>query len=320
MNILPDPARAGEIKFIFAKNLPYNTRLLLILVLLSAGLLFQIFISFWLGFFLVAAAIFLSLIHGYADKPVLTGPEKWGQVTPDEYEKVKIKQDEHRRWDRDFFDITNPQGAVSLIVIAMVCFVTWFCLVNSGQKRLALYWMADCLVVFLPHWFTGIKSFLTKDKLIIKIGLLKKAMELLSSPSDIQVLPMMSTRQTKDKGTLPMDARLMVRFINAPKYFLGMQIQISINSVEGKDYPYLYCVLIADDKEKVFKKNWEDIWRQDYRLTIEETRSEDVGVLVIRQRTTTNSGYYTNWKASKFIIETSLDIARRLLQSRDRAS
>ena len=47
----------------------------------------------------------------------------------------------------------------------------------------------------------------------------------------------------------------------------------------------------------------------------EETESDGVDVLVIRQRTTKRSGYHTNPKKSAYVVNTTLDLARRLLGS-----
>ena len=137
----------------------------------------------------------------------------------------------------------------------------------------------------------------------------------MSAPSDIQVLPMLSTRETREGGTVPMDARLMLKFLNAPEFFLGMQIQISMNNVQGKDYPYLYCVLIAKQEAKFFRKNKDRIKSPTRKVIIENSQSEDVDVLVVRQRTSRTSGYHTNVSAATTVVYTALNLARDLLKS-----
>lgn len=314
MKILPDPRRVEEIKFLFAKNITYKQRLALVVSFFVLGLVTQLLLSFWLGIILLAAATALSLIKGYSDKPVPVGEETWAQVTPDEYEKVKVKQAEHRRWDLDCFDITNKLGGFIFIVVGAVCWLVWFFLEAQGNSLAAFYWAADCVVILLPHWVSGVRTFLTRDKLIIKIDLLKHIMQLLAAPSDIQVLPMLSTQETEDKGRIPTDARLMLRFLNAPSYFLGVQVQISINTVEGKDYPYLYCVIIAKQEAGLFKKKHDIIYSlEPDNITFEETASEGVDVLVIRQLTSKTSGYYTNTRASSAIVDTAIAVARKII-------
>ncbi len=316
MSFFPPSQRQDDIKFLFAKKLAYKNRLWIVLILLITGILIESAVNFWLGLAFLVIGTGLSLITGYAVKPVIKrGAEKWSQVTPDEYKKVKARQEQLKKWDLDFFDITNPLGGFGFAALGIICilvFIFFFC----RDERLAVYWGLDCFVLFVPHWVTGVRSFLRKDRLIIKIDLLTQIIEYLSSPSDVQLLPMLSTLETERGGTIPVDARLMLRFLNAPEYFLGLQVQVSINSVQGKDYPYLYCVIIAKQEAALFRKEWRAAYESQHpNLTIEENKSEGVDVLVIRQRTTTSSGYYTNLKSSRYIVDTSLNIARKLLSN-----
>jgi hypothetical protein len=288
----------------------------IILILFIAGFIIQLILNFWAGFILLFIGTALSLIKGYASKPVIKREEeKWAQVTPDEYKKVKAKQEQLKKWDLDLFDITNPLGAAGFIIVAAVCFGVWVKLFFMGYDRLAIFWGWDCFIIFVPHWVTGVRSFLRKDQLIIKINLLEHIMNFLSAPSDVQVLPMLSTKETAEGGRVPIDVRLMVRFLNPPEYFLGLQIQVSINSVQGKDFPYLYCVVIAKQEAGIFRKNQDVVKCHFSNLTLEESESDGVDVLVIRQRTTRSSGYYTNLKASQYIVNCALDIVRNLLKS-----
>ncbi|HPB68567.1 MAG TPA: hypothetical protein PKU74_06645, partial [Candidatus Omnitrophota bacterium] len=287
-------------------------RLFLILALLTVGLLVQLMVEFWGGLFFLAAATALSLIKGYSAHPKSNGPEEWNQVTPDEYQKVQLKQKQLKKWDQDCFDITNPLGFFCAALCAGVGFLIWIGMMGSGQERLAGFWAWDTLVLFAPHWVTGVRSYLKKDQLIIKIKLLEQMMRFLSSPSDVHVLPMLATQPTKDGKRVPTDARLMLRFIPAPAECLGLQVQISINNVEGRDYPYLYCVLIGKS-HKFFDKADPFIKDAPRNITLELKAAQDVVVLVIRQKTTRTSGYFTNQKAAEYVLKSALDISWKIL-------
>jgi len=253
MTFLPDPQRQSDVKFLFFKKLSYMNRIYAIICLYSLGGLIQLLINFWVGLCFLFLATLLGLIKGYADKPKLKRGETWAQVTPDEYKKVKDKQKQLESWDRDCFDITNPLGLGVFVLISGVCFVVWLFLATNGYQTLARFWLWDIGVILAPHWLTGTRSFLKKDQLIIKISLLEDIMQSLVEFSEVQVLPMLSTRQTQSEAQVPIDARLMVKLVGAGDEFLGMQVQVSINSVQGTDYPYLYCVLIAKPKASLFK-------------------------------------------------------------------
>jgi len=320
LSFLPDPKNRADIKFIFAKSLPYILRFKIVLALLIGGIIIEFILNFWAGLILAAVGTALSLIEGYANKITLApGEERWAQVTPDEYRKVKAKQKQLEKWDLDLFDATNPLGIAMFAGTIVVCAGVWGFLFFSGQDRLAIYWALNCAVILLPHWITGVRSFLKKDQLIIKIGILENIMEHLSAPSDVQVLPMLSTHEVKEGGKVPVDARLMVRFINAPDYFLGLQIQVAINSVQGSDYPYVYCVAIAQEESAFFAKNQDIIERakllHEQQLTFEKKNTQGVDVLVIRQNTTKTSGYHTNIAESRDIVSSAFSLVCELIQS-----
>ncbi|MFH1046032.1 MAG: hypothetical protein V1727_03620 [Candidatus Omnitrophota bacterium] len=314
MNIFPDPQRQSEIQFIYAKKLAYHTRMRLVALLIFGGLIVQFLFHFWSGLLFLFAGTLLSLVKGYANQPEVERAEEWNQVTPDEYQKVKQKQKELAQWDLDAFDISNPLGFTFFAGLAIFCFFAYRYFFMHNLNRYAAYWAWDALVLFLPHWFSGVKTYLKKDRLIIKINLLEEVMEMLAPPSDIQVLPMLATQPVKEKSErAPADARLMVKILNAPEHFLGLQVQIAINSVQGTDYPYLYCVLIAKAGTNFFKKDHPYLLIPPHDVILEPKTSGDVDILVVRQQTSTSSGYHTNIRAALHIVDSALIIARKLI-------
>jgi hypothetical protein len=315
LKIFPDPERRDDIKFLFFKSTPYNKRLVVILSCIVIGLIVQLFYSFWLGLILLVLATAMGLVRGYDLK--IEGKrksEKWDQVTPDEYKKIEAKQKELARWDLDAFDITNPLGGAIFVVLGIVAFLILLVLLKQPGDA-GIYWALDCLVLLVPHWVTGVKRYLRQDRLIVKIKLLEKVIEELSRPSDIQVLPMLATQATQEERRFPTDARLMLRLVGAPAAFLGVQIQISINSVQGTDYPYLYCVLLARSEAGLFA-GWKDIVKEmpEFHKSIlpDEPRNEEgVDVMVIRQKTTQTSGYHTKPDQAISIVTFAVKVARR---------
>jgi hypothetical protein len=316
LKIFPDPERRDEIRFLFFKTIRYNIRVAIIVSCIVVGSMIQLFFSFWVGLILLALATAMSLIKGY--ELTITAKrksEKWDQVTPDEYKKVKAKQKALARWDLDAFDITNPLGATIFVVLGIAAVLIWLVLQNQ-PGHIGMYWALDCLVLLAPHWVTGVKGYLRQDQLLIKIKLLEKVMEELTNPSDIQVLPMLATQATEEDKRFPTDVRLMLRLIGAPAEFLGVQVQISINSVQGTDYPYLYCVLLARSEARIFA-NWRDIVKDmpEFRESIlpgEPRNEQGVDVLVIRQKTTQTSGYHTKPDQALFIVTFAVRVARRI--------
>jgi hypothetical protein len=336
MSLFPPPDKDGQIKFILAKSLPYKTRMSLVATLLLAGLGLQLTVSFWAGLAVLLAASLLGTVRGYDAKPKVVTGETWERVTPDEYAKIKLKADQLKQWDEDLFDITNTAGVLTFAAACAVC-VGGYLILASGFGFPFGYWIYvafDAVVVLAPLWFTGVREYLRKDKLIIKLNLLESVMKLLTAPSDVQVSPMLALAKTEEGKTEPEDARLLVKLVGAPTAFYGMQVQVSINSVQGKDYPYLYCVLIGKEGagllsgyERFIEKPKESLGSSltqfflrglglsGQRLVYEGQKNKDVDILVIRQYAQGNIGYTTSTENAASLVTAALGMAKKLLEA-----
>lgn len=333
MSLFPPPDKDGQIKFVFAKSLAYKGRMSLVLTLLLAGLAVQLAFSFWLGLALLLAGSLLGIVKGYDAKPKRTGVSKWERVTPDEYAKIRLKAEQLKEWDEDLLDITSTAGVLGFAGLLGVLVVAYLILANMfGFPR--GYWVyvgLDAVAVLLPHWFTGVREYLKKDKLIIKIGLLEQMIAMLAEPSDVQVSPMLSLEETEGGKKEPEDARLLVKLLGVPQEFYGMQVQLSINTVQGKDYPYLYCVLIAKagsrllDGYERFRPAQDNSFmgsltsflgfvKAKPNLVFEPDSKEDVDILVVRQEALRNTGFSTGPDAAAYIVNSCLNIARGLMR------
>jgi hypothetical protein len=88
-----------------------------------------------------------------------------------------------------------------------------------------------------------------------------------------------------------------------------------MNSVQGTDYPYLYCVILAKNTSSLFKRADELSVKIPYGIMHQLEHSQDVLVMVIRQMTTKTSGYHTNSRAALKIVQATVDYTRELLRS-----
>lgn len=333
MSLFPPPDKDGQIKFVFAKSLAYRGRMSLVAALLLAGLAVQVVFSFWLGLVLLAAGTLLGLVQGYDAKPKRTGAAKWERVTPDEYAKIRLKAGQLKEWDEDLLDITSTIGVLGFAGLVAVLVVGYLMLAGAFGFPPG-YWVyvgLDAVAVLLPHWFTGVRDYLKKDKLVIKIDLLEKMIALLAEPSDVQVSPMLSLEETGEGKKEPEDARLLVKLLGAPPEFYGMQVQLSINTVQGKDYPYLYCVLIAKAGSRLLNgcekflpaadnsfmgslSSFLGLGRGKPALVCEPDSRDEVDILVVRQEALRNTGFSTGPDAAAYIVNSCLNIARGLMQ------
>ncbi|GAH17895.1 unnamed protein product, partial [marine sediment metagenome] len=111
------------------------------------------------------------------------------------------------------------------------------------------------------------------------------------------------------KGSLPNDARILIKFKDAPSEFIGLQGQISINAVKAKKFPYFYVVIIAKHEFNLFEKFGKHSVK---KLVIERKKTGEVDVIVIRQKTTKTSGYHTDKSVQDYILVNGLKLAKGL--------
>lgn len=331
MPLFPPPEKRGEIAFVFAKSMPYGPRMAVVAAALLCGLAVQLLFSFWPGLLLLSLASALGMVSGYDSKPETGKEVKWERVTPDEYRKTVEKAEALKKWDSDAFDISNPAGTVVFFLAVLACVSAYFSLLARMElpEGFWKYLGIDAAVLLLPLWLTGIRDYLKKDRLIIKIQLLQQVMRLLEAPSDVQVFPTLGLLYGVGGKHVPDDARLLLKLLNAPEEFMGLQVQVSINSVKGTDFPYLYCVLIAKkgsgfldgyEKFKVEAEEPSGLMRfitlpglsSSYGPVYELSPSPEVDVLVIRQRADRNGGYSTSPEQAGRIISAALHAARGL--------
>lgn len=332
MALFPPPDKDGQIKFIIAKSLPYKPRMALIAGLLLAGLGLEVGFSFWAGLAVLLAASLFGMVQGYDATPRIAGVEKWERVTPDEYTKIKLKADQLKRWDEDMFDITNTTGALVFVAGVILCVGIYLVLAGTFGFPVGYCNLVglNAAVLIAPLWFTGVKEYLRKDRLIIKINLLEGVMRALTPLSEVQVFPMLALAETSEGKQDPEDARLLINLVGAPAAFYGVQVQISINGVKGQDFPYLYCVLIAkagsgllEGYERFLDKPSEssgmisDFFMRlvdpGQKLVYEAQKNPDADILVIRQLAEKNRGYSTGQKEADAIISASLEMAKKLI-------
>jgi hypothetical protein len=311
MPILPEPQRRGEIKFKIAKSLPYDVRFALIIGLLLVGVALQFIFrgSWWIGVPFLAAGTLLGLIHGY-DNKLRSAPahKEWVRVTRQQFAHVIELSEKSKSWDQTFIDITCLRGGCLFFVIAGLAGYVYYWLTQRQQESLATMWAVDAAVLVLPHWVVGIRSILKNAPLVIKIqNLLGVADTFPTVGKEGEELQYMLEIGETKAGKTPVDAKMVLMFHNGPPEFLGVQLQLAINNVQGTDYPYFYCVLVARPEFGLLKK-----YRSERlpNMTVESNHEGDVDIVVMRQTTTKTSGYYTKPADVRTIFLYSLAAAR----------
>jgi len=314
--ILPDYKQRNELKFLVAQDLPYNLRLLLVAALWALGLAVQAILAIWPGAAIILAGTILALTRGYSNEPRSRwgGKTRWENVTAEQFRRIIELDRESRRWDRSaWIDATNRWGCLTFLLLAAALFLgarrLWP--QSAGLARLCLI---DGFVFFVPFWVTGIRRLYHRTELMIRVHALENILRRLEEPDakDLSATPMLELRKTKD-GDLPLDVKLMVRFSDAPDDFMGIQVQVAINSVQNNKYPYLYCVILAKPGFGLAKWDLAPPPRAS-KILVKPSQTDEVELLVVRQKTTRRSGYHTNRAAQRRVFDAALEICRRNLR------
>lgn len=301
MKPLPDRERRHRLQFLFLNAMEYRRRLAASAALCLTGLGLQILwtaapiVVAFLTVPLLLAGTLLLAVRGFDLEPdgsSATG--SWERTTRERFAGARSHQRAVERWDSTFADITCPGGAALFFLTGGIVFVLYLFLAATADPRWGFYFAFDAVALLAPHWVTGTRRGWRPVGLARQIEALEVALAALEDRDRpaTQVQPMFEMAGEGDRRT-PVQARVFIRFPDAPEEFLGLQFQVSLNNVQGTYYPYLYAVVIARPSFGLLGQALDVIAVNCPGLTVEASPSEDAQAVVIRQPTTPTSGYHT---------------------------
>lgn len=256
--------------------------------------------------------VLLNWVKGFSLKPVHAMKLEWKEVTPEKIDQVNKHCQKLERIRSGEF------GCVIFILLAIFLFVFGVPFLKVFAKGVKNYFavialVIDSLVIFGGLVISGRRSVWIPNNLATKTAVIQRILHHPDFKKDptLKIIPYLEIGETKE-GSFPNDARILVRFKDAPQDFIGLQYQVSINTVQGKVYPYCYSVIIALPSFKLFEK-FKPVSLK--KLTIEKEKDSEADVLIIRQTTTKNSGYHTNPSMQDYIFSTSIKIAKKMLHA-----
>jgi hypothetical protein len=256
----------------------------------------------------VIFCLILNLLKGISVKRATAKKLAWQEVTPAKVDQIL---DQCRRIKKFR---SNDAGCIIGVIVIFIFFFSFGLPLIALIVRInfaVIATLVNAVILFGGLAFSGRRSAWIPRALDIKAGIIKR---MIGSPvikkfPQAQIVPYLEVGESKD-GSFPNDARLMVKFRGAPDDFIGLQGQISTNSVKGRLYPYFYIVLIArhgfDMLNKFGKRSFD-------KLVIERKKTSEVDVIVIRQHTTKTSGYHTNDTVQDYILQTGLQVVSDIL-------
>lgn len=256
----------------------------------------------------IIMCLFLNFIKGVSIKQTAPVKLDWKEVTPDKIDQVLA----HCRKIKKFR--SQNLGCFLGFVIVLIVF-GGFLFPLLGALALPFSLLAaiiDAVILFSGVVLSGRKSAWMPHALDVKAEIVKRFLEspMINGDPSLHAAPYLEIGHSAEGG-YPNDTRFLIKFKDASDTFIGLQGQISINTVKSRAYPYFYTVLIARpefrllDKLKSLKISLDNI-------TLEKKKTGEVDVVVIRQTTTKTSGYHTAPKMQDYILLNSIKIAKKL--------
>lgn len=242
----------------------------------------------------------------------------WAPVEDPWLERIQGLRKRGKTWDRSPWDITNALGCFGLLVaVGVILGLAFLSCRWLGQESLGEF-AVPALVLFVPFWFNGIRTVHDPSQLEKKGAALEIARATIQKVASgtFDFVPMVALREGA-RGKYPVDARLMLRPTQDDDTgFLGVQLQVSINTVQNVDYPYLYAVILGKDDFYVpdgpgllSATDWIEI--SGVKLVFERGTDRGVHFVVIRQYADKKGGWHTRANAIRTIAAVALDRAHR---------
>ena len=304
----------GVVIFHVWKSLVYPMRMALSCFFILIGFIIQYYnLTVFPGVLFVIAGNMLLLVKGYDGRIKLGSLDyngEWVKTDKEQLENIVQINKKAKKWDISAFDITSGLGVFFFIVSLVVLFI----ILSSGifaSEDLSAILAANIAVLLYPHWFTGVKRITTTPQLLNKIYLFQNLLNSIKDSVGNETIEYLMYVKGKEQK-FPSDVKFKMVFKDQPEGFLGLYAQVSLNNVQGKDYPYFYVVLVAKEGFGLLNKYYNSITTSGN--VIKERSTEDgVEIIVIRQYTTKTSGYHTKIQAMKNIMLDGIKAGRRVV-------
>ena len=277
----------GHKTYLLFNRLDRQSRFFITIIFLIAGIALQMRYSILIGLVVILCASLLNIFRSIKLIEPVSISQNWERVTLDEvgkaFERVKGLKDWKTlssgvKWILAIIFI--PVGLILFAILAEYISV-WYLV------------MLDFFILFVPLFISGTRTGWTPPNLELKLKVLSKVLEydFIKTNPDLRIQPYMLIAKDAAEANYPVDCKLMIEFAKAPKDFIGVQVQVSVNSIGSMSYPYAYAVIIAKDSAGLPLAN---IKSDNKNILCEPKKEHEMDILVIRQFTSKTSGYQTN--------------------------
>jgi hypothetical protein len=317
----PSTAEAATLRFLMPLG-GLGFRVLAAAALFVAGVLFFSVAPLW-----IAPLGLVSLIVGHLTlwvRTQTTSPggatpaheELWAPVEDEWLTRVEDLERRGARWDTTPWDVSNGLGCLTFLALLGTLAAAAFVLAPVGGAESVFRFVVAAAFLLVPLWVNGMRTTWNPSELRKKGEALAEACKTAErlAQSDFDAVPTLALREGR-RGKYPVDARLMLRPSREDATgFLGVQLQVALNNVQGTDYPYLYAVVLGKDGFRLPEARPRETI-QGVDLVFEPGKGEGVRYLVVRQHADRQGGWHTKPEQISTIVAVALERARAAWRS-----
>jgi hypothetical protein len=310
---LTQEARRGTLRFRLAPGMNIYLRLLLFVILTTAGasVIFRFFWAYGLPVYLMGLWMIMARGVSNARKTPDTSNDRWVVGSAMDLRKIERKVRQSENLPSSALDGMTGWGFLLFLTSGIGCFVVDITLVpESIMMTSPGFWIAFIQATLLiTVFYTTMAGTWEPENIIKKRELFVRARDrILDKWKNLQpvVRPMLLLDEGDKDNVTPEDIKLFITFEDAPESFIGVQAQITFNMGQ----PYLYCVILAKNDFAPIKKFTP---KAASKITCERGADKDVLFLVARQTTTRDSGYSTSGEEADHVVDTAMRMAGDIL-------
>ncbi len=266
---------------------------------------------------LLGAGFLLWVPWTTVGKPRQVRNKEWDAVTPREFDLLKKKAEVAEKFSRG----RNLKKILPFFLFFLLP-VAGQILITTVRNKFVLWGILDVGFLLLVVLFSGRVSLWTPGNLDVKARVLCGLLEKLEKRGGFEVFPQLLVGEVRSGKKVPVDARIFAVPEEAPPWLIGIQFQVAINRVQSRPYPYFYAVIVLKPgtlRERFgysallsTRRAFSDLKKacgvEDRDLTVEFQKGREVDVIIIRQRTSRNSGFFTDERRAEEIFEEALKI------------
>jgi len=334
-------------QFAFFKGMPIAARIRWILAITAIGFALQLLVSPVVGWFAVFAAALMATMEGKSNEPSITARGDWQTVTVEEVDRARklLASTSRVRSEGSTAGVGCLTAFLSLL-IGLVLFVavdtanvTGLLLPVLRGGPVSLPFVLDALTFAIVIWLSGRPAAWEPPDLRTKLDQIGMILAIRKDNPQLEFLPSLQLATTKN-GNVPVDVKLLVKIKDADPNFMGIQVQVSFNQVQGRSLPYTYCVLLARPEFELTKRTQmieqpprggfpvgflglfaddnskrESHFARFHGSLIELKREGEVDIAVVRQDTSEPEGYTTSPNQALEVFSDAYVLAKQMLET-----